>query len=377
MESYFRSWLFEKRHFIVPYTSNLVLDAVILGAIFIFFGSSGIDSLAYGWLIASVALFAYNFVFAVIVVRPSVKIDFHWSWGGKILKLMAAVSLIELISMSFPVVDRFVAARTLGPGQISALRYAMTLVAIPVLVFIVSFGTASFPWISDYSIQSETDKLKKLYRESIGLIIFVMTLISFGVAIFSGDIIRVAFNRGAFNETSILLTSSPLTIYALGIVFYSIYIFQMRFYFAKMDLFRLGTLLGIMLMIKIAASYLLVGPLGHNGLALSTSITWLVGFGLMTYDLGRKLNIAFADLINYSIIRQVSIAAMIGVYWFIMARFWSGIGQSFVTGLLFLASMAISGILLYLVSSALAKSPELSRISKYIPGRLKPTRWLK
>jgi len=371
MESYFRSWMFEKKHFIVPYTSNLILDICILVSIFILFGRLGIESLAYGWLIASVVLFIYNFVFAFIMVKPPSKIDFAWSWGGKILKLMAAVSLIELASMSFPLVDRFIAARVLAEGQISALRYAANLISIPVIIFIVSFGTASFPWISDLSNESGVERLRKLYSESIGLIVFVMLAVSIGVAIFANDIVKIAFNRGAFDEMSIMLTSGPLAIYALGVVFYSVYGFQMRIYYAKMNYKRLGTILFAMMLIKIFTSLILVRPLGHNGLALSTSITWLVGFIIMTSDLGKSMQFPVSKFVSRPYAKIIGVAVIMGIFWLITSFVWSSSGQSLVVTFLYLSLIAIVGLALYVILAAKMGISEFRKILGYLPSRFK------
>lgn len=370
-ESYFRSWLFEKKHFIVPYTSNLVLDICILVSIFILFGRLGIESLAYGWLIASVVLFFYNFVFAVIMVRPPAKVDFAWSWGGKILKLMAAVSLIELISMSFPLVDRFIAARVLAEGQISALRYAANLISIPVIIFIVSFGTASFPWISDLSNESGAEKLRKLYSESIGLIVFVMLAVSIGVAIFADEIVKIAFNRGAFDNTSIMLTSGPLAIYALGVVFYSVYGFQMRIYYARMSYKKLGIILFAMMLIKISTSLILVRSFEHNGLALSTSITWLAGFLIMTSDLGRSMQFPVSKFVGRSYARIGGVALIVGIFWLIMSLVWNSSGQSLVVTFAYLSLITIVGLALYVILAARMKIAEFRKIQSYLPSRFK------
>jgi len=371
MESYFRSWLFEKKHFIVPYMSNLLLDVCILASIFILFGRLGIESLAYGWFIASAVLFFYNFIFAVIIVKPPTKISFVWSWCWKILKLIGAVSLIELISSSFPLVDRFIAARTLGAGQISALRYANSLISIPVLIFVFSFITASFPWISDLSNESGREKLRKLYRESIGLIVFIMLIVSFGVAIFSEEIVKVAFNRGAFNETSTALTSGPLAIYALGVVFYSVYGFQMRIYFARMDYKKLGAILLSMMLIKVFTSLILVRQFEHNGLALSTTVAWFAGFAIMTIDLNKSMQFSILKFSERPYLKMIGIATIVGIFWLIISLVWNSAGQSMIMEFISLSLIGVSGLVLYGYLSIRGGIYEMQRILNYLPLRSK------
>lgn len=371
MEAYFRGWLFAHKHFIVPAVSSILINFVILIAIYIAYGELGIGSLAIGWLMGSIASCLFNGAFAFQVVKPSGLIAINYGVIKILLRLTVIVALVESIALLYPVVDRYLASRFLGPGQISSLRYAVFLIHIPTGIFVVSLGSAAFPWISDMSTDEQRDNLIKLYRQSIRLLIYVMLLIAAGVIIFADEITQVAFQRGAFDMESLQLTSMPLLIYATGIVFYSIYLFQMRFYYARAILGQLGGFLLIMLTAKILLSAALVKPLQHNGLAVATSCAWLGSFILMTKDLAKRMEIPALSVFGTAVPKMlVSLAVVVGV-WLVLDHFWAHDPSRPLLAIFGrLVVMAVVGSGIYLGLSHLFGVVEVRRlIEKMRPGR--------
>jgi len=280
MEGYFRAVLFNNKHFVVPAISPMVTNIFVLAIILIAYDKFNIFALAYGWLIASVVLFLINGIFVFSLEKRISLNKVNFSLIIKLLKLVTAVAVVECIALLYPVVDRFLASRYLGEGQIAALRYATFLIHLPTGMFVISFAMASFPWISDFSSPANLGKFKKLYNESLGLILFLMSFVAVAVVMFSSEIVSLALQRGAFDYKSLILTAEPLKYFAFGIVFYAIYIFQMRFYYARSELKKLGLYLMLMLVIKITFSLLLIERWEQNGLAMATSIAWFAGFVL-------------------------------------------------------------------------------------------------
>lgn len=370
MEAYFRGWLFASKHFLVPATSSIIINLIILTAIYSLYGTLNILSLAYGWLIGSAVLFLYNGCFACHIVRPMWRSRSGLSAAATLLRLTAVIAVVESIALIYPVVDRLFATRLLGEGQISALRYALFLIHIPTGIFVVSFSLASFPWISDLTVDEELQRLVVLYKRSIRLLLFAMMLVALGVVVFANEILFVAFKRGAFDLLSLELTAPTLTCYALGIVFYSVYLFQMRFYYAHGLYSRLTLLLVSLLALKIGMSALLIGPMEHNGLALATSIAWFCGCVIMTLDLGKRLNISIRELF-LPVLQKISISLFcVFLVWQVMLHFWphdshGSLWLAFVR----LSTMAMVGITTYGVMGNWLKLPEASMLLEYVRTR--------
>ena len=121
MEAYFRSWLFEKKHFVVPATSTIINNVVLLVILYGFYDTLNIQSLAYGWLVASVLLAVYNGIFAFRFVKPAPPHHLTPSLVYTMLGVTVSVAVVEAIALIYPVIDRYLAAKYLGEGQIGLL----------------------------------------------------------------------------------------------------------------------------------------------------------------------------------------------------------------------------------------------------------------
>ena len=371
MEAYFRAVLFDKKHFVVPAFSPMVANLLVLAFILFGYDTLNIDALAYGWLAASVALFIINGSFAFYLVNPRVFSGIDIPIVGKLIKAVLAVAVVECIALSFPVVDRYLAAAYLGEGQIAALRYATFLIHLPTGIFVVSLAMASFPWITDLAVPGDVEKLQKLYSDNVRLVVFTMGFVAVGVSIFAGDLVRVAFQRGAFDTQSLALTTGPLIFFALGVVFYSIYMIQIRFYYAHSARVRLGVILTGMLAVKIVLSLILMGPMEHNGLALATSLAWMGGCLIMTLDLRKTLGVSLKNL-SFSIVLKIVFSLLLtALSWIALSRLWPDdhaglLLMSFVRVVL----LGVAGMILYVGLAATFKLPELQQVVSLIRSKL-------
>jgi len=362
VEAYFRGWLFKKKHFVVPSLSPFLLNVIVLVFIYALHAELDIRALAWGLLAGAAALLVMNGLFALWVVKPKLSPAVKAA-VGPLVWLTLGVAAVETISFAYPAVDRYLASRYLGEGQIAALRYSLFITQLAPGMLVVTFATASFPWISDISASLDKQRLMNLYRDSVGLIVFVMMLIAVGLLAFGSDIVRVAYERGQFDAASRELTVGPFLAYAAGLVFYSIYIYQMRYYYARRLMLRLGGILGVMLLIKIVGSVLLVGPLEHVGLAVATAITWTAGFVIMTVDLSRQVGWSVIRPTLQAILRTLPYAAAALLYWLGIDRLWpSSDTDSLLRAFVRLLAVGTTGALIYFTVALAMKQPEPKRL---------------
>lgn len=348
MEAYFRSWCFAKRHFVAPAVSNIIINVTVMAAVVFFYDSVGILTLAYGWLLGSMILMVYNAISAFRLVQPSFGARGTEKYVSALWQGLLAVAAVESVSMIYPVIDRYLAVEHLGPGPISALRYATTLISIPSGVFVAAFNVASFPWISELTSQGKHDRIREMYVSSTRLLIFAMGLTAVGVAIFAQDIVRVAFQRGAFDVVSLDLTTGPVAWYALGLMFHAVYTFQLRFYYARRLYGRIVLILVTMLAVKAVLSWLLIDVMDHDGLALATSVARIIGFTVLTVDLARIMKVSHGSLFGGFVWKfLVSLIVTTGI-WHGLDWIWpSSPDWSLVQIFLRLVLMAVVGIAVF------------------------------
>jgi putative peptidoglycan lipid II flippase len=362
MEAYFRSWCFAKKRFVAPALSSVIMNVVVIASILLWYDQLEIRTLAVGWLSGAAILFIYNGAHAFRVIRPGRPRNLDLPWARNLLIALGGVACLESLSMIYAVIDRHLASQYLAAGPISALRYASTLISIPGGVLVAAFNIASFPWIAELVSRGKLDRLRQMYSQSVRLLIFAMSLVAVGILIFSEDIVRVAFARGAFDLESLELTSRPFGFFAIGLVFQAVYAFQMRFYYARRAIYRLGLILGVMLTIKVASSFLLIGPMGHSGLALATSLARIIGFLIMTIDLARTLNISNRELYAAWLPKVVVSLGVAFSCWFGINWLWPSPSDLSLWSLfLKLSLLAVTGVAVYGGVGLLLKLPEPKR----------------
>jgi putative peptidoglycan lipid II flippase len=368
MEAYFRGWLIHKRHFIVPSLSPFVLNPVVVGGVLLLYGRLDIMALAYGWVASAACLFLLNGIMALMVVRPGWPSAPQPASVRTLLKFTLVVALIEALTLFYSAIDRYLAVKFLSDGQIAALRYALYLSQLAPSVLVVTFSLASFPWVADLTRLVETERLARLYRESLFSILFVMALLASAMAWFAEDIVRVAFQRGAFDGTSLSLTSSPFRYYAIGVFFYSAFHFQTRFYYARKAAWRLGVILSVALGAKVIFSLLLVGPFQHDGLAMATSLAWTLGTLLMTVDLARTAMLSIDGIARPAIKLFAALSSTL-VFFAGVSFLWPAGDGRLVWSFFRLAAIVLCGSGIYLAVAILLGMPEPRRIWQAVASR--------
>lgn len=200
---------------------------------------------------------------------------FHWIKLDLKLNFIFLV-LIEIFSLSYSLVDRFFFVR-LPSGSIAALSYALNIFSIPIAIFSLPLLSIIFP---KFSVARKNDKnyLNNLFQKSTYVSVLIFFPISAVLICHSEFFVKILFERGEFSAEDTLLTAKALSVYSYGLVFYSIYLLIVKLFYsfnnyAIVFYLSLGSIL-----IKVIFNFILVQNLSFNGLALSTSLVYLLLF---------------------------------------------------------------------------------------------------
>lgn len=177
-------------------------------------------------------------------------------------------------------VDQAMAA-ALQPGSLSALNYGSRLVTTVLGLTAASIGTAAFPYFSKQVADKDWGTLVQTLHRYLRWIFGISVPISLLICIFSEQIIRPFYERGAFLPEDTYLVAQ----------IQSFLIFQIPFYMGGILLVRVISSLqankvliwvsGLNLLLKIIMNYMFMKWLGVLGIALSTSIMFLGSFTLV------------------------------------------------------------------------------------------------
>lgn len=344
------------------------------------FGLAPIEGMAYGTLFGGLLQFAVQWPSLVrtgFTFRPM--LSFSDPAVRQVLRLMgpaiigtAAVQVNVFVNTNFAssIVDP--ATGGVANGPVSWLTYAFRFMQLPIGVFGVAVATAALPHLSTTSALKDLAEFRRTLAHSLSLIFLLCIPAAAGLAVLGHPIVGLIFEHGRFTETDTIQTASALAAYSIGLAGYAaIKVLSPAFY--AMDDARTPMLVSLASIgVNYALNALLVGPFGHLGLALSTSMVALVNFLLLALWMRRRLgHMEGGRLARTTLKICAASSAMAATAWLLSA----GIANSFpIRGFpLYMAqvaaAMGLAGVVFYL-SCRLLKVPELDEAIETLAGPL-------
>ncbi|MGB5892693.1 MAG: lipid II flippase MurJ [Ignavibacteriaceae bacterium] len=261
-----------------PAIGRLFLNITIIPILIIFTDKFGIYTVPIGFI------FGIFFQFIYLLIKGNSRMNFSFFSTDEKREVFRflditifSIILIETIGQFYLLADRYF-FKMVDQGGIASLSYASNLFNLPVSVVSLAFATVIFPKFSENIQTKSFDNLQKNLSDSISANLLFFVPIAFLFFLYGDGIIKLLFERGKFSSSDTLDTFLALKAYAFSLIFYSTYaIFNKIIYAAKfVNSLLLITVTGIVL--KIALNFIFVGLWKQNGLALSTSITYLFFF---------------------------------------------------------------------------------------------------
>jgi putative peptidoglycan lipid II flippase len=159
-------------------------------------------------------------------------------------------------------------------GPVSWLSYAFRFMQLPLGIFGVAIASATLPSISRSAAAENFDEFRQTLSRSLGLV-FVLTIPSaVGLALLGDAMVGAVYQMGEFTATDTHQTARALACYAVGLVGYSAVKVLNPAFYALQDAHTpmYVSFASIAVNIAMVISLLNVAGLGHEGLALSTSL---------------------------------------------------------------------------------------------------------
>ena len=319
---------------------------VTLSVTLLLWGPLGLGALALANLLGPVT---YGSVLAVAAIRASIAPRLTvWTTKEQLsafVRHAAPLTLSSAILQVTGIVDRAVAS-LIGPGAVSALRYADVLVRTPIGAISPAWSTALYPslvrvaHIGGAGLGNATSRAIR-YVLTVFVPIAALTIAVAPVAV------AVGFGRGAFTVADVALTAGAVAAFAPLIIVTMCYppftgAFNAR---RRGDILLLGGVLYAAL--NAGLSILLGLTLGAAGVALASSLTAIVGIAYFA----RRLATTERDFVLAPIWRTLllSLAASLPVAVPIALICWLGfVSGGLVVGLAALVVFGSLGLLGYL-----------------------------
>jgi putative peptidoglycan lipid II flippase len=237
-------------------------------------------ALAYGVLLAGAAQFFWLVWFCKKSdMMPRLRAPVITENFKKLMRLMAPAALGAGVMQINLMVDMMIAS--LIPNAVSYLYYADRISEMPLGVIGIAVATALLPMMSKQIREGKNDAAAYSQNRALELSFLLGLPAAAALVALAHPIISVMFERGAFGLTETLATYKALIAYACGLpAFLAIKIFAPGF-FANRDTKTPVKIAIVCVLINFALNLALMGPMGHVGLALATTIAgWINAFAM-------------------------------------------------------------------------------------------------
>jgi putative peptidoglycan lipid II flippase len=163
-------------------------------------------------------------------------------------------------------------ASRLGPGSVSALEWGWDAMQLPETVIGTAFGLVALPTLADLAARGDVRSLRSTLAETLRAVMALTVPAAGGLILLGRPLLELLYQRGAFDAAATGAVFIALRFYALGLVGHACLELAARAFFAQQD-----TVTPLFVAVGFAAlnvvlGVLLIGPMGHAGLALANSL---------------------------------------------------------------------------------------------------------
>jgi putative peptidoglycan lipid II flippase len=286
-------------HFAISAATPLLLNVTWIAAVYLLCPHLGdtpikrIYGVAWGVLLAGVLQLLMQIPFLIrLRVMPKPSLAWNDRRIREILLLFGPAALGMGVHQINVVIDS-VLALWAGHWAPAALGYAERLVYLPLGLFATALSTVLLPTFSHQAAHDKVADIPKTLARSLYGLMLIMVPATLGLMALSTPAVQLAFESGAFDAQSRILTARALCFYAPGLIVFSLYKVLVPAFYALKDtrtpvrigLFAvaLNTGLNILLIITLPTYY------KHAGLALATVVSSGVNCILLAILLSRRV----------------------------------------------------------------------------------------
>ena len=357
-------------HFAAPALAPVLLNLAMIGSILVISRFSNdptvrIYGLAIGVLVGGVLQFVLQVPFLMkkgLNFRRKTAV-FHPGLKKIGLMFMPATFGAAVFQINTLIINLLASFQI--DGSISYLYFADRLVQFPLGVFGIATATAVLPSLSRQAAARDYAALIDTFSYAMRLVFFITVPAMVGLIVLRESIVALLFQRGAFSAEATRLTASALLYYAIGLWAFAAVRIVVNVFYALQDTRTPVKIALVTITANVILGVILMGPMGHCGLALALSLAMMLYLVLLIGALRSRLGALGGKKIAASTCKTALCSAIMGaVVWWV-----SGFlipPEPLAAGALAggLLGTIITGLIVYGVFSYFFKAPELKIISK-------------
>jgi putative peptidoglycan lipid II flippase len=263
-------------HFTIPALSPLVWNLVIIAALIFITPLLEGDNRIYAYAIGVLAGTAVQFAMAFPVLRRlhiPVRINLHWRDARirRVLLLMLPVTIgLGLINFNL-LINTYFGFRISDEAP-AAIDRAFRIYMLPQGMFSVAVATVLFPKLSRLVTRQDWAELRATQGNGIRQIALLLIPSAAITIALAEPITRLVYQRGEFDAESTNQVAEALFWFSFSLPFSGFNLLLTRTFFSLQRPWTPTALAGVTLVINVAVSGALYGPMGIGGVVLGTVV---------------------------------------------------------------------------------------------------------
>jgi putative peptidoglycan lipid II flippase len=308
--------------FWVNAAAPVLLNICMIGAVLFFRGDTPIAT-------------AYTQAVAVTVAGAAQLLWLIWSCrqAGVVLRLQMprlSPEVKRLLALVGPaalgagaiqfnlLVSTSLAARFLPQGAVSYLYYADRLNQLPLGLIGIGVGTAMLPALSRQIGSGNEDAARHTQNRAMELALFLSLPAAVALCISATPLIRGLLQHGVFTAVDTVGAAGALAAFAVGVPAYVLIKVLTPGFYARQDTKTPVRVAVFSMLFNLAGNLLLIWPLGHVGVAVSTAIAAWVNVIVLYWLLHRRDQLRMDLRFRAKAVRIIAASVVMGVaLWFL------------------------------------------------------------
>ncbi|KAF0144320.1 MAG: virulence factor, partial [Rhodospirillaceae bacterium] len=205
-----------------------------------------------------------------------------------------------------------VLASLVADGAVSFLYYADRVSQLPLGVVGVAVGTALLPLLSRQIGAGLVDDAMANQNRAIEFALLLTVPAAVALVVLASPVVMVLFERGAFGVAERQATAAALAAFAVGLPAYVLNKALTPAFFARHDTVTPVKVAAVALVANVLLSLLLMGPLAHVGIALSSALSAWLNVAVLGGLLYRRKQLRFDARLKTRLPRLLVISLVMG-----------------------------------------------------------------
>ncbi len=297
--------------------------------------------------------------------------SFDWRHPGlrRVLWLMLPVT-ISLGLINFNLLINSFFGSLVSQEAPAAIDKAFRIYQLPQGIFSVAIATVLFPTLARFANKGEIENLRATMANGMRQILFVLLPAAAAILALSDPMIRLVYQRGAFDPADTAVVATALFWFAFSLPTNGLYLLQTRTFFSLQRPWQATALAVIDLVVSALAALALYEPFGVGGIVAGTGIGTSAAVVAQALILRREFGgLELGRLFSTAARITIASVALAGVGWVVWDLLDEALGRGLVGQIVSLGAGLAAGGLVYVAAAKLLRVAELEQITRLLRRR--------